>query len=75
MWMANDDDISKRNIKVDDMEKRTRKFGHQFNVRVGYSAFSIVCGNMSHVSHAKSGSSYSSSLDNEAHVFISSSSG
>ena len=43
--------------KDDDMEKRTRQFGHQFNMRVGYLAFSTVCEHMSHVSHAKSGSS------------------
>ena len=40
--------------KDDDMEKRTRQFGHQVNVRVGYLIFSTVCG---HASHAKSESS------------------
>ena len=43
--------------KDDDMEKRTIQFGHQFNVRVGYLAFSTICGHTSHVSHAKSGNS------------------
>ena len=52
--MEKDDDTAKRNIKIDDMEKRTRQFGHQFNVRVGYPTFSTVCGHMSHVSHVKS---------------------
>ena len=42
--------------KDDDMEKRTRQFGHQFNVRVGYPTFSTLCGHSSHVSHEKSGS-------------------
>ena len=52
MLMENDDDIATRNIKDDVMEKRTRQFRHQFNMRVGYSAFSTVC---VHMSHAKSG--------------------
>ena len=43
--------------KDDDMEKWTRQFGNQFNVRVSYLAFSTVCGHTSNVSHAKSGSS------------------
>ena len=55
MLMVKDGDIAKRNVKVDDMAKMTRQFGHQFNMRVGYPTFSIVCGHMSHVSHAKSG--------------------
>ena len=49
--------ISRLTIKDDDVEKRTRQFGHQVNVRVGYPALSIVCVHTSHVSHAKSGRS------------------
>ena len=44
MLIAKDDDIEKMNIKVDDMEKRTRHFGHQVNMRVGYPNFSTLCG-------------------------------
>ena len=57
MLIAKDDDIEKMNIKVDDMEKMTRQFGHQFNMRVGYLAFSTICGHTSHVSHEMGGRS------------------